>query len=269
MNPYEVEGVGVHLLVSQIVSAGGKPSAKEMASAVFHKGDCVEQMRKLPTASVDFVYFNPPFATTYQPWDEAMPWEQVFAECFRVLKPKGTLAIHCSVPFNYTLIRAAPRPPSYSWYWDKMATTTPLLAKRQPLRQMEEVLIWTKGGKYNPQRVGTEVRRVHKDGRTRYVNRGTLRPTLTMETVVGRYQTHLIQMPRTIRGFATRPDALVELFIKSYTDEGDTVLDPTCYEGLSGVIAKRLGRRWIGIDKHFLPKLLMTSEVPAVGGAGV
>ena len=84
--------------------------------------------------------------------------------------------------------------------------------------------------------------------------------------MVGRYQTHLIQMPRKIRGFATRPDALVELFIKSYTDEGDTVLDPTCYQGLSGVIAKRLGRRWIGIDKNFFPKLLMDSGVSAAGG---
>lgn len=228
-----------------------------MASTVFYKGDCVEQMRKLPSASVDFIYFNPPFATTYQPWDEELPWTEVFEECFRLLTRRGTLAIHCSVPFNYLLIRAAPRPPSYSWYWDKMATTTPLLAKRQPLRQMEEILVWTRNGKYNPQRVGTEVRRVHRNGRTRYVNMDTVMPPIT-ETVVGRYQTHLIKMPRTIRGFATRPDALIELMVKSYTDEGDTILDPTCYEGLSGVIAKRMERRWIGIDKHFLPRLLMT-----------
>jgi len=223
----------------------------------FYKGDCVEQMKRLADKSIDFIYFNPPFATTYQPWDDALPWASVFAECFRVLKPDGVLAIHCSVPFNYTLIRAAPRAPNYSWYWDKMATTTPLLARRQPLRQMEEVLVWTMGGgRYYPQRIGTEVREVRRRGHTRYVNQETLQPLVT-ETVVGRYQTHIIQMKRTIRGFATRPDALIELFIKSYTKEGDTILDPTCYEGLSGVIAKRLGRKWIGIDKYFLPRLLM------------
>jgi DNA modification methylase len=63
-------------------------------------------------------------------------------------------------------------------------------------------------------------------------------------------------MKRTIRGFATRPDALIELMIKSYTNEGDTILDPTCYEGLTGVISQRLGRNWIGIDKHFSASML-------------
>jgi DNA modification methylase len=218
-------------------------------------------MRRLPSQSVDFIYFNPPFATTRQPWDLPLPWEVVFAECFRILKTGGTLAIHCSVPFNYVLIRAAPRAPSYSWYWNKMATTSPLLARRQPLRQMEEILVWTNGGvggigKYNPQRVGAELRSVRRNGHTPYVNYGSLSPAVTT-TVVGRYQTHLIEMKRKIRGFATRPDELIELFIKSYTNEGDLILDPTCYEGLSGVIAKRLNRRWIGIDKYFLPKLLM------------
>jgi len=221
----------------------------------FYRGDCVDQMKRLPSNSIDFIYFNPPFATTYQPWDDPLPWPEVFAECFRLLKSSGTLAIHCSVPFNYTLIRAAPRPPNYSWYWDKMATTTPLLAKRQPLRQVEEILVWG-GKKYNPQRIGTEVRRQKRNGHTRYVHQETCTAAV-METVVGRYQTHMIQMRRTIRGFATRPDELIELMIKSYTDESDVILDPTCYEGLSGVIAKRLSRRWIGIDKYFLPRLLM------------
>lgn len=230
-------------------------------TTIFLKGDCVERMKDISSASIDFVYFNPPFAITHQPWDEALPWKDVFHECFRILKPTGTLAIHCSVPFNYALIREAPRAPNYSWYWDKMATTTPLLAKRQPLRQMEEVLVWTMGGgsRYYPQRVGTEVRQVNRRGHTRYVHEETLKPQ-EKQTVVGRYQTHLIQMKRTIRGFATRPDALIELFIKSYTKEGDTILDPTCYEGLTGVISQRLGRNWIGIDKHFSASMLTESS---------
>lgn len=118
--------------------------------ATFYRGDCLEQMKRLPAKSVDFIYFNPPFATTYQWWDEALPWPAIFEQCFRVLKDVGTLAIHCSVPFNYRLIRAAPRPPNYSWYWDKQATTTPLLAKKQPLRCVEEILVWTQKVKYNP-----------------------------------------------------------------------------------------------------------------------
>lgn len=225
--------------------------------ATFYKGDCLHHMQRLPSKSIDFIYFNPPFATTYQPWDEALPWPDIFREAFRLLKEDGTLAIHSSIPFNYTLIRAAPRAPNYSWYWDKQATTTPLLAKKQPLRCVEEILVWTQKVKYNPQRIGDEIRTVKSRAVTPYVNQQTLVP-LEVATVKGKYQTHLISVPRTIRGFATRPDSLIELFIKSYTNEGDTVLDPTCYHGLSGRIAKHLKRKWIGIDKHFLPIELLS-----------
>lgn len=227
--------------------------------ATFYRGDCLVQMKKLPSKSIDFIYFNPPFATTYQPWDEALPWKAIFEQAFRLLKKDGTLAIHCSVPFNYTLIREAPRAPNYSWYWNKLNSTTPLLAKKQPLRCVEEILVWTnKKVKYNPQRVGTETRTVKSKGRTRYVQMETLKD-VEEQQVVGKYQTHYIAMPRTIRGFATRPDEMIELFIKSYTNEGDTILDPTCYLGLSGRIATALNRKWIGIDKYFYPTELLNT----------
>ena len=226
----------------------------------FYKGDCIEQMSKLNTNSIDFIYFNPPFGTTRQYWDEKLDWKKIFKECFRLLKPNGTLAIHCSVPFNYTLIREAPRAPNYSWYWNKINPTTPLLAKRQPMRQVEEILIWTHT-KYNPQRVGTEKRICKSSGITKYVDYKHCKPIEPKE-VIGKYQTHLIESKICLRGFATRPDSLIELFIKSYTNEGDVILDPTCYEGLSGRIAKSLKRKWIGIDKRFFPRELI-ENVPA------
>lgn len=222
----------------------------------FYKADCLQKMKELPTDSIDFIYFNPPFATTQQWWDCELPWKEIFTECFRLLKKFGTLAIHCSVPFNYKLIREAPVPPKYSWYWNKKAVTTPLLANRQPLRQVEEILVWYKSPRYFAQRVGNEPRELKGHNLNNgYVN-PVAKPSET-RTVFGKYQTHLIEMPRHIRGFATRPDELIELMIKSYTEPGDKVLDPTCYEGLSGVICKRLDREWIGIDKHFFPVLLM------------
>lgn len=225
----------------------------------FYKGDCLRQMKSLDSKSIDFIYFNPPFATTYQPWDESLPWPELFTECFRLLKDDGVLAIHASIPFNYHLIRTAPRAPNYSWYWDKMHITTPLLAKKQPLRHVEEILVWTNKIKYNPQRVGSEIRTFTSDGKTPYVNKKTLTPQ-TEQTVKGFYQTHLLSLRRTIRGFATRPDKLIELFINSYTNPGDIILDPTCYHGLSGRIAKQMGRKWIGIDKNFYPLELLNKQ---------
>ena len=224
--------------------------------ATYYKADCLEQMKKMKSGSIDFLYFNPPFGTTYQPWDESLDWKKIFPEMFRLLKSSGTLAIHCSVPFNYTLIRDAPRPPNYSWYWDKINQTTPLLAKKQPLRQVEEILVWTNKVKYFPQRVGTEIRTFVSHGDTRYVMMESLTKQKP-QTVIGKYQTNLIRMKTHIRKFATRPDKLIELFIHSYTQEGDTILDPTCYEGLSGRIALQMNRKWIGIDKYYFPKELI------------
>ena len=214
----------------------------------FTKGDCLTLLKDLSGASIDLILWNPPFGTTQQPWDEKLDWPAIFAECFRVLKPTGSLVIHCSVPFNYTLIRAAPRPPSYSWYWNKVNPTTPLLAKKQPMRQVEEVLVW--GGKtYYPQRVGDEPRSYIPSGKTAYV--GAVSENNKRVFVKGKYQTHYLEAKSCVDGFSTRPPAMVEMFIKAYTKEGDTILDPTCYKGLSGKVAISLGRKLIGFDKYF------------------
>jgi site-specific DNA-methyltransferase (adenine-specific) len=224
-----------------------------MTSYAFHKADCLTHMRTMDAKSIDFIYWNPPFGTTQQPWDERLDWSALFSECFRILKEDGNLVIHCSIPFNYTLIRSAPRPPSYSWYWDKGNVTLPLIVNHQPLRCVEEVLVWKmKKGKYFPQRVGDEERSVIG----RYVTKYVMATRITDPvTVRGKCQTHLLAMPRTLDGFSTRSEDMVELFMKSYTREGDTILDPTCYKGLTGKVAQRMGRNWIGIDKYFEPEI--------------
>jgi site-specific DNA-methyltransferase (adenine-specific) len=223
----------------------------------FYKGDCLQWIKRLEDKSVNMVYWNPPFGTTYQPWDEELPWAELFKECFRVLKNDGMIVIHCSVPFNYTLIKAAPRPPSYTWYWDKTRPTTPLLAKTQPLRQVEEVLVWKKKkNTYYPQRVGNELRTFTSDAKTRYVRLEGLSEQKE-QTVKGYYQRHLITMNAVVDGFSTRPRELIELMIRSYTKEGDTVLDPTCYRGITGKICKEMKRKWIGIDKYFFADYIL------------
>lgn len=224
-----------------------------MTSYTFHKADCLTHMRSMEAKSVDLIYWNPPFGTTRHSWDERLDWPALFSECFRILKEDGNLVIHCSIPFNYTLIRSAPRPPSYSWYWDKGNVTLPLIVNLQPLRCVEEVLVWKmKKSKYFPQRVGDEERVSRGAYVTKYVMSNT--EVTDPVTVRGKCQTHLLAMPRTVDGFSTRSDEMVELFIKSYTREGDTILDPTCYKGLTGKIAQRMGRNWIGIDKYFEPE---------------
>ena len=222
--------------------------------AVFFRGDAVKMMKThIPTASVDLLYADPPFdGATRNSWDRVVDWPAFFAEAFRVLKPAGTLVLHSSVPFNYTLIRAAPKPPSYSFYWKKESTTNPFIAKVQPLRNTEEILVWrNKKTTYYPQRVGTEERTVYSQGESSYY--GACTPQ-KKQTVIGHYQTHHIDMKREIEGFSTRPRELMRLIYDSYSKAGDTVLDTFCYNGISSTCCP--GRKWIGVDLIHIPKYL-------------
>ena len=218
--------------------------------AVFFRGDTLTILRKqIKDKSIHLIYIDPPFGTTRQVWDEKQNWRRLFQEFFRILKDDGTLVIHCSVPFNYELIRAAPKPPSYSWYWNKKQRTCPLIANVQPLRCMEEILVWkNKKSTYYRQQIGDEERESHLMTLNDYYGKNVRQGKTILK---GKTRTHLIEMLRKTDGFSTRPPELVKLMIDSYTKEGDTILDCFCYQGLSYTQSE--GRRWIGIDKHFLP----------------
>jgi site-specific DNA-methyltransferase (adenine-specific) len=226
----------------------------------FYKLDCVEVLKKQTSKSVHLIYFDPPFATTGHYWDKSLDWKTVFEECFRVLRDDGTLVIHCAIPFNYELIRVAPKLPSYTWYWKKNIHTGFLSSKHQPLRCVEEILVWrNKKTTYYPQRQGEEEHIISaKKNRSCGYFKGHVED-MPIQKVKGRLPKHLLEYNVKIDDFSTRPSALVEFFIQSYTQEGDTVMDLTCYKGMSGVITKKLGRRWIGCDLFHYPTLLMTT----------
>jgi site-specific DNA-methyltransferase (adenine-specific) len=218
--------------------------------SVFYQGDSLHLMKtKIPSKSVNLIYINPPFGTTKQPWDESLPWSDYFTEFFRILKDDGMLVIHCSIPFTYELIRKAPKSPLYSWYWLKDSPTCPLIANVQPLRQMEEILVWkNKKTTYYRQQIGDEERPSTYMTLPGYYGQNVKQ---TRTKIKGKTRTHFLQMKREIDGFATRPKEMVKLMIDSYTKEGDTILDCFCYKGLTYTQSK--GRRWIGMDKYFFP----------------
>ena len=218
--------------------------------SVFYQGDSLSLIRtKIPDKSVNLIYINPPFGTTHQPWDETLDWSDYFTEFFRILKDDGMLVIHCAIPFNYHLIRTAPKAPLYSWYWLKESPTYPFIANVQPLRQVEEILVWkNKKTTYYRQQIGIEERSSTYTTTEGYY--GTYKKK-EITKIKGKTRSHFLQMKRKIDGFATRPDEMVKLMIDSYTKEGDTILDCFCYKGLSYTQSK--GRRWIGMDKYFFP----------------
>ena len=221
--------------------------------SVFYKGDVFDMLgQHIKSKSVNLIYIDPPFGTTRQWWDSKLDWKKLFAEFFRVLKDDGMLVIHCSIPFNYELIMNAPKPPSYTWYWDKQQNTNHLATRFQPLRRVEEILVWkNKKTTYYRQQIGDEIKTRKMSPQTEYL--GKMKPGTSI--TVGTTRSNIITMKRVVNGFSTRPAELVKLMIDSYSKEGDTILDCFCYKGLS--YTQSTGRRWIGIDLNFIPNCLI------------
>ena len=216
----------------------------------FYRGDTLQSLRsQIADKSINLIYINPPFGTTRNAWDEKQDWVALFDEFFRVLKDDGMLVIHCSIPFNYQLIRASPKPPAYSWYWIKEGPTCPLLANHQPLRCTEEILVWKKKtNTYYRQQIGTELR-VSKTMTPNgyYGNVEKSKKTI----MVGKTRTHLLDMKRNVDRFSTRPDEMIRLMLDTYSKAGDVVLDCFCNDGRVGLLCK--DRKFIGIDKYHWP----------------
>jgi site-specific DNA-methyltransferase (adenine-specific) len=227
--------------------------------SLFIQGDTLTTLRtQMKNKSIDLIYCDPPFGTTKNNWDEKQDWPAIFKECFRILKDNGMLVIHCSIPFNYELIRASPKAPSHTWYWKKENITNALICKYQPMRNTEEILVWkNKKFSYFPQRVGNELRTFQTGKPSRYYGSSVEQE---VKTVVGKYRTHFLDMKRDISGFSTRPKELVKLMIDSYSQNTSetVVLDLYCYNGLSHTC--KGNRRWIGIDKHFIPSMVVSAK---------
>ena len=142
--------------------------------STFYHGDIHQIIQMIPSRSIDMIYVNPPFGITEAEWDKPLYWEMLFPECFRVLKENGALVIHCSIPFTYDLIRI--RKPKYHYTWKKDNPTTFFLAKRQPMRINEEILVYyDKQPTYNPQMIGTEIRTNRMTTNSQYYGKNRLK----------------------------------------------------------------------------------------------
>lgn len=211
--------------------------------------DNLKYCRTVENDSIDLIYFNPPFATTGNSWDNPLDWVPLFVEMNRILKPDGNIVIHCSVPFTYDLIRF--KKPKYHWVWDKGVTGNPFIAKKQPMRNTEEILVYHKdgySGRYFPQMEGTEERTVRMKKCSTTYWRGGQRTKDYVNTIIGRYPRHLLRFKLKVDGLSTRPMSLIEYIVKTYTKEGDMVLDLTAYKGITGKVCDTINREYVGVD---------------------
>tara|TARA_R110000764_G_scaffold3654_2_gene15143 strand:- start:153 stop:866 length:714 start_codon:yes stop_codon:yes gene_type:complete len=206
--------------------------------------DNLEYIKTLTTNSVDLIYFDPPFAITEAEYDKELDWTNLWTEMWRVLKPIGNIVIHSSQPFTYDLIASQRKQFKYCWYWNKVNKTGHLFSKHQPMRHIEEVCVFYKKGKYNPQTTLKDKPIIATNTGGSYYGR-TQNKTFTNNL---NYPSHLLEYKRRHHKYSTRPVELCEYMIETYSNENDLVLDLTCSDGQSAIACRNLKRRYIGVD---------------------
>ena len=214
------------------------------------KGDCLERMKEIESGSVDMVLADVPYGTTQCKWDSVIPLEMMWEQLKRIIKPNGAIVMTAAQPFTSFLICSNTDMFKYCWVWKKSKPTGHLNAKKQPLRTYEDVVVFY-GNQciYNPQGVKPTDKVVSRTNRGNY---GECSKT-TRQTVTN-YPRNIVEFPSVDGVHQTqKPVALMEYLIKTYTNEGETVLDFTMGSGTTGVAARNLGRKFIGIemDDHY------------------
>ena len=212
--------------------------------------DCLQAMCVIPDGSVDMVLCDLPYGTTQNKWDSVIPFEPLWKEYWRVLKPNGAVVLTAAQPFTSALVMSQPQAFKYQWVWDKGQITGFLNAKKQPLRKHEDVLVfYRQQPTYNPQFLEGKAYKTTR--RTTSENYGP-QVENTTESDGKRYPTSILPIahPRVESGHPTqKPVSLMEYFIQTYTNEGETVLDNCMGSGTTGVACKNTGRNFIGIER--------------------
>lgn len=211
------------------------------------KGDCLERLKEIPDNSVDLILTDPPYGTTACKWDSVIPFERLWPELRRVRKERAAVVMTASQPFTTVMIASNMAEFKYCWVWVKKFKTGHLNAKKQPMRSYEDVAVFCDGQTtYNPQ--GLEI---HGKIKNRGVGAATNQAcgAVNVQTHTG-YPDQLLRFDRDVPSVhpTQKPVALMEYLIRTYTNEGDTVLDFTMGSGTTGVACVNTKRDFIGIE---------------------
>ena len=222
--------------------------------------DIHEKIMELADNSIDLIYTSPPYAITSNKWDKPLNWDILFHEMWRVLKPTGIIILYASCPFTYELLKY--ETPKYHYVWKKNNSTGFFNAKQQPLRVIEEIFVYyKKQGTYNPQMEGdTKYPYIYKMKKSSDYF-GKTSQNETDKDILDYNKSHIGKYPTTHKEWRirktktksgiTRCDEQMDYFIKTYSNEGNTILDMTCCNGMLGDRCKILDRNYIGIDIDF------------------
>ena len=216
------------------------------------QGDCLELMKNIPDKSIDMVLCDLPYGTTKNNWDVVIPFDKLWEQYNRIIKDNGCIALFGSQPFTSRLVISNEKYFRYSLVWVKNKFSDFLNAKRKPMKVNEDICIfYKKQPTYNPQYTYGEP-----------YKRWNTQEAVDKQTNYGSHKSNIAQsdgkrLPLTVLNFnrverplhpTQKPVDLLEWLIKTYTNEGELILDNCMGVGSTGVACLNTGRNFIGIE---------------------
>jgi DNA modification methylase len=213
-------------------------------------GDCLELMKDIPDKSIDAIITDPPYGTTDCKWDAVIPFDLMWKELNRIIKDNGSIVLFGSEPFSSHLRLSNIKNYKYDWVWNKKKQGNHGLAKYQPLKIHENILIFI-GKSYYPQMITGKIRK--KGGYNVKNNIATGMKQINPKLSDQYYPKSILEISNANQIGKVHPTQkpleLMEYLVKTYTQENDTVLDFTMGSGTTGLACKNLNRNFIGIEK--------------------
>ena len=225
------------------------------------QGDCLERMKDIPDGSIDCVITDPPYGTTACKWDTVIPFEPMWEQLKRITKKNGAIVLFGSQPFTSALVMSNPKMFRYEIIWEKERPTNIFFLKKQIAKYHENLSVFYQNQPtYNPQmekRQGHHYQKEKDYDLLKCDNNGSKTHTGQIYKYSKDYNPELIypksvlkiQRDRQKNAHPTqKPVAIMEYLIKTYTNEGNTVLDFCVGSGTTGIACKNLNRNFIGIE---------------------
>ena len=217
-------------------------------------GDCLELMPKhIEDKSIDMIFCDLPYGTTQNKWDSVIDLDKLWKEYKRVIKDRGSIVLFSQTPFDKVLGASNLNMLKYEWIWDKFRATGNLNAKKMPMKKHENILVfYKKAPTYNPQGlIKLDTPRTEKLRNSNSSNYGVRDRDWAQEytnypkSILSVKEEHNVGRLHPTQ----KPLSLIEYMIKTYTNEGDLILDNTCGSGTTGLGAKNLNRDYIMMEQ--------------------
>ena len=224
------------------------------------RGDCLEVMKQIETGSIDAIITDPPYGTTACKWDSVIPFQPLWEQLNRIIKPNGAIVLFGSEPFSSALRMSNIKMYKYDWIWDKRSSTNPMLAKIMPIKSHEVISVFGLNKiKYYPQMVNKSKETLKRQNRKQTINKIESEHYSHARVL----QNNKLGYPKSVQYFkkevnnqykkpvvhpTQKPVLFMEYLIKTYTNENETVLDFTMGSGSTMVACQNTNRNGIGIE---------------------